>query len=256
MKTPQIVSVLFVSIIVMLLGAMYAFAAADPTAPTTLTKGATSTFDPDNYAAVNISALAGDISAVTIVGISQTRAWQGYYGNVSGYITLDDADNNTFYNWSVAEPRGQVYATLSNSPTWASVDCAVWAADAADFHTTYGINAGDYDNVTNTYNVTNHPDFQIASRTVTTCPTTYIWQSDVYQAANFPNFLLQDSTKVAAVDSWVFGTIMEDKDPAEKFDDLLCYNGQYCDFQLLVAEDGHGTDVDVTQYYFWVDFVG
>jgi hypothetical protein len=56
-------------------------------------------------------------------------------------------------------------------------------------------------------------------------------------------------------DSFVFGTIIENKDDSNKTD-ISCYNGDICDFQILVAEDGHGTDTQVTPYYFWVDLQG
>lgn len=244
------------SILLMLALAFSALAASEPKAPLYFTRGASSTMNETNFGTVQTDALAGNITQLTLTGISQTRSWQGYYGNVTGWITLDDANNFTFYNWSDAEPRGQVYASLvsAGTPNWPTVDCTNFSTEAATFDTKYSINPDDYDNVTNTYNVTNHPQFQIIDRNVSGCPTTYIWRDDLYQSNDFVNVLLSD-TNNAGTDRWVFGTIMENKDVSNKTD-KTCYNGELCDFQLLVAENGHGTDIAVTPYYFWVDITG
>lgn len=237
----------------MLLLAVTVLGEGEPTAPMSLVRGDSSTFDWSNFVPKSTVAQAGNITWLTIHGISQTRAWQGYYGNVTGTITLDDANNFTFYNWSAAEPRGQIYATLVNNPSWLDVNCFDHANNATNFHTTFGINVDDYDNVTLTYNRTDHPEFYIVNNSRTLCPTTYIWRDDLYQQEDFVNVLLWDATQ--GNNGWVFATMMENKDVGNKTD-ITCYNGDLCDFQLLVAEDGHGTDTATTTYYFWVDIDG
>jgi hypothetical protein len=74
---------------------------------------------------------------------------------------------------------------------------------------------------------------------LTDCPATAIWRDDNQQYEDFVNYLMWDST--GGNDSFVFGTIIENKDDSNKTD-ISCYNGDICDFQILVAEDGHGTD--------------
>jgi hypothetical protein len=245
----------------MLLCAALILAASAPTAPIVLTPGPSSTFNANNYPPLSVDAIAGNITSLTIEGISETRAWQGYWGNVTGYITLDDANNFTFYNWSAAEPRGYIYATLANrvgALSWLDVVCFDHPTDGNTFDTFYGIAADDYDNVTNTYTTTLNalPTPQtvyIVNNSFTTCPATTIWQSDNSQTDNFVNYLMRDTT--GGNDAWVFGTIIENKNISDRTD-LPCYNGEQCDFQLLVAENGHGTDLSVTPYYFWVDLSG
>lgn len=49
--------------------------------------------------ASNVSAIAGNITEIEIfVGSSGSQTWQGYYGNVSGGLSLGDASNNILYN--------------------------------------------------------------------------------------------------------------------------------------------------------------
>jgi len=261
MQALRTTTIFVLSVIATLFIATFVLAASAPTAPLSLVQGASSTFNELNYPALNVSAIAGNITWLTIEGISQTRAWQGYYGNVTGYITLDDVNNYTFYNWSAANPRGFLYATLASRPTvsWLDVNCfTANAADASTFQTFYNISQDDYDNVTNTYNVTLNtlPTPQvvyIVNNSFPDCPATTIWQNDLYQSENFVNYLMKDRT--GGNDAWVFGTILENKNISTR-QQIPCYNGELCDFQLLVAENGHGTDTAVTQYYFWVDLTG
>ena len=45
--------------------------------------------------------------------------------------------------------------------------------------------------------------------------------------------------------SVIFTSILEDSKEA--------FNGNLVDFQMIVPEDGHGTDTDVTPYYFFIE---
>jgi hypothetical protein len=238
-----------------LLGIGYA-EAADPAAPSALQPGVSHTFNPTNYVPQSHNAIAGNITALVVTAIGQTKAWQGYFGNVTGTITLDDAQNFTFYNWSSAEPQGQIYATLNSTITWSGVGCFNYsnttAANWATIENYYGIQTDDVDGVNETFSATSHPSFQVGSRTMTGCPTAYVFQSDAPQAANFVNVLLYDP---ALNDTgWIYTTIIENKTSGST-NDLLCYNGVACDFQILVNDDGHGTNVATTTYYFWVELL-
>jgi hypothetical protein len=240
------------------LGSMgFVVAATLPTAPNSLTASAPSTFDQSAYGPRSVEAIAGNITALVVTAIGQTKDWQGYYGNVSGSITLDDASNFTFYNWTSAEPRGQVYATLNSSIGWSGVNCFNYTNDSAAYWQTiesfYNIPNDGVDGVNETFNQTTHPSFQVGSRTMSGCPTTYVFQSDAYQQSNFANVLLYDPALNET--GWIYATIIENKTIGSSQNDLLCYNGVQCDFQILVNEDGHGTDTASTTYYFWVELV-
>jgi hypothetical protein len=215
------------------------------------------TFDESEYGPISLEALAGNVTAIRIHSVTQTKAWTGYFGNITATITLDDADNYTFYNWSSAEPRGQIYASLNDSVDWNIVNCFLFSdATGNDNWNTiesfYNIDYDDADGVNETYTTTGHPDFQIGSNTITGCPTSYIFRDDDPQTADFVNVLLYDDSNQGS--GWVYGTLIENKSNASGSPaDKTCFNGELCDFQLLVNEDGHDTDNGTTTYYFWVE---
>ena len=235
--------------------------AADPTAPRSLTASGPSTFIPGSYAPQSVNAIAGNITALAIEAVGQTRAWQGYHGNITGSITLDDALNFTFYNWSSAEPQGQIYATLNSSIAWSTIQCfnfsttgGVANANWLTIENYYGVGTDDPDGINETFAATDHPAFQVGSRTMDDCPTTYIFQNDAAQSTNFVNVLLYDNSSAVNQTGWVYTTLIEDKDVGVTTDNV-CYNGAPCDFQILVNDDGHGTNTAVTSYYFWVELL-
>lgn len=248
------ISILSVSMMLLLAGAV--LAQNDPTSPRGITASDPSTFDEGAYGVRSVEAIAGNVTALVIDAIGQTKAWQGYYGNITATITLDDGSNNTFYNWSATEPRGQVYATLNNSISWSSVGCYNFSAAGGlatwqTIESFYGIDTDDVDGVNETYSAADHPAFQVGSRTMAGCPTTYVFQGDARQTSNFANVLLYDNTTVSQT-GWIYTTLIEDK-TAGSTSDLTCFNGAPCDFQILVNDDGHGTDTAATTYYFWVE---
>ncbi|MDD9954112.1 MAG: hypothetical protein OXR66_07295 [Candidatus Woesearchaeota archaeon] len=239
-----------------LLACSFALAQNDPTSPSSIVVESTDTFDSNNYALQSLEAIAGNITSLTIHAIGQTKSWQGYYGNITATITLDDANNFTFYNWSATEPRGQIYATLNTSISWGDVDCFnftnLTSANESTMEAYYNIAVDDADGVGETYTATDHPSFDVVNKTITGCPTSYIFQSDTAQTENFANVLLYDSSINET--GWVYTTLIENK-TAGSGNDLPCYNGEECDFQILVNEDGHGTDLATTTYYFWVELL-
>ena len=81
----------------------------------------------------SIEAQAGNVTALNINHTRVTEAWQGYYGNVSGTVVLDDANNNSMYDWAIAIPSGEVFATRnSGSVTWSNIACAIYDNTSAE----------------------------------------------------------------------------------------------------------------------------
>src|SRR3989338_10660551 len=116
------VKMLSLVVIVIAVALFRIIALAQPEGPESMQRGA-SERKPD-YDPVVVQAQAGNVTALTINATRITERWQGYYGNITGTITLDDAQNNSLYQWQIASPQGEIYAVNhSTTPTWADVIC-------------------------------------------------------------------------------------------------------------------------------------
>ena len=218
--------------------------------------------DVSSYPPGQIEAEAGNVTELSLVGISTTLAWQGYYGNVSGILTLEDASGNVFYNWSAAEPRGEIFASVNNSIVWSNISCFNWTGQTINLSTEearYGIADTDSDGINETYtNAGLNSDIFIGSLNISgnasalgiTCHTTNPFQfgSQGSNLDNFENFLLQDGAGAL-----VFGGVIENNE-FNNITDLIGFDNNQHDFQLLVAEDGHqGQEDTTTDYFFWLE---
>ena len=76
-----------------------------------------------------IVAQAGNVTWLDIGHQQNTKKWQGFVGNISGELVLDDASNDTFYRWNLSTISGEVYASRNCSIDWNLVstqdDCDV-----------------------------------------------------------------------------------------------------------------------------------
>jgi len=108
-----------------------------PTSPQTLATNATSTFNRSNYAPRSVEAEAGNITQIIISGVTQTQTWQGYWGEVTGTITLDDAFNYTMYDWYVAEPQGEIFAASEEVIDWITISCFNYSNNGSEREYTY-----------------------------------------------------------------------------------------------------------------------
>ncbi len=215
-------------------------ASADPNAPTSLTTVQSSGRDLSSQAAQSINAQGGNVTEVNINALTQTRVWQGYYGNIDGEITLDNGNNVTFYNWSLTSVRGEVYATRSTTITWSNANCSNSTQRAAE-DTYIGRLATDGDSVLNTYNLTNHTAFTVGSFSVAanSCYSTRGFMNNASQTVNWSMVLLHDDTNI------IYASIINDS--------AVGFDGATHDFQLLVAENENAGSIGTTPYYFWVE---
>ena len=105
---------------------------ADPVTTETSTRGAVTS--PQSA-----QALAGNVTELTVYGGTVTQGWQGYFGNVSGSIVLEDGSGNPMYNWSLASPQGEVFASTNDSIVWSGVKCFNWTENGTALETTMNI---------------------------------------------------------------------------------------------------------------------
>ncbi len=176
----------------------------------------------------SLDAEGGNVTELNITATVSTERWQGYYGNVSGQLQLGDG-TDVFYDFSAATALA-VFASTSNSfdfsllnnVTAAAVDTA-WSYNsgndqAADIFTSYTANVS---------NVSTPPTVQL-----TTGAGNTVWNSTALS-----NGTTVDKTHFA------FGVNVSSSANA------VCFNGDTCDYELMVPADGLGTDT----YYFYVE---
>ena len=236
----------------------YAYAdATDPTGPQSITRDEDQRFDVSSWPSLEVGAEAGNVTKLTITSLTQTQAWQGYYGEISGTITLDDAHNYTMYDWALADPEGEIYASNGSSVTWSSIMCVNYSNDiSSDFalnlttlEDMFGMAESDVDGIDETFNesghlsdgTTDHPVVYVGTHTIAagTCPATDLYENDSSSGINFTEILLTDNSSI------IFTSIIEVN--------RMGYNSSTWDFQMLVGEDGHDGDDTVTPYYFFVE---
>jgi hypothetical protein len=220
----------------------------------------TSTFPPST-----VQAEAGNITELRLVANAITKSWQGYYGNISGTITLQDVLGNVFYNWTTAEPQGEIYASTNTTVSWLNIICFNFSGNSTftginltTEESRYGIQPNDADGIDETYTQASlDSNFFVGSRNITsvsatagtTCQSTNTFTYGLQGVTgDFENTLLTD-----LAGALVFTTLIEN-DQANNLTDKIGFNNNTHDFQLLVAEDGHdGQEDTTTTYYFWAE---
>lgn len=208
----------------------------------------------DSGTGAAVSAEAGNITELFINSTHVTTRWQGYYGNISGRITLDDAYNYSLYDWEIANPTGEIYAANQTSTVyWSDIMCFNYSANTTTGQVNInitnvetdlmGAGVNDIDGVNETFNVTytDATGFSVGGVTINTndqCKMTYLYVSDAYQQTDYKEVILTDNRSV------VWTALIEP-------DGTTGYDGNKWDFQMMVGEDG---DVSTaTTYYFYVE---
>lgn len=212
----------------------------------------------------SVDAQAGNVTALNIFGYSITQTWQGYFGNVSGTIELTDSNNNSLYNWSLVDPQGEVYASSNLSIIWTNIQCFNYTANGSygdesgmggatnlaglnltALETRFNVSKDDVDGVNETFTEFNHDLFYTANQqfSANECPSTHIFDSTGKGVdGNYEEVLLYEPVSTSVV----FAALLEESSVLG-FDDLDR------DFEMLVLENGHGTDIAATTYYFFVE---
>ncbi len=231
-----------------------------------VTSGSPQTAPADN--ASNASAFAGNMTYLGVSGFSVTQSWQGYYGNVSGTLELGDAAGNVLYNWTLAEPGGQVYASTNSTINWPTIQCFNFTANGTGgvsgetpgamnlkginltvLESMFGILPDDADGVNETFSFApggdghdlfyaNNLEFSAGE-----CLSAKSFNNAGTQGTNqFEEALLFEPT----TSSVLFASIIEEGT-------LNGFNNEDNDFQMLVLENGHGTNTAATTYYFFAE---
>lgn len=243
-------AVLFVAIFLIAIAVSSLIVFAQPQGPEGLFEGTDErkpTADP-----IMVQAQAGNVTALSINATRITSRWQGYYGNISGSITLDDAQNNSIYQWQLVSPQGEIYAVNdSKTVQWTQVICVNISALSANavnvtlsaLETSLGMSTNDADGVNETFNHTFTGSFQVGTRTINSasgCRSVSLYQNDGYTGDKFNETILTDNTSNHNV---IYTALLEQ--------DATGFSGSTLDFQMLVGENGDTEQA--TNYYFYVE---
>ena len=236
------------AILLIVIGISYVVAV--PVAPT-VTLISNSTKTPGSGGIVNYTSgdastpdkAGGYIYTVNLVAVSQNDRWKAYVGNVSGKLTLDDADDYTIYDWTVTTSiSGEVYATRSSgSITWSDINCSnlgnISLEEIAMNHT-----SNPNDNISATFNAQDNEEFYVGNVKIEAndCWTTNTYVNDSASVDNFEEALLHDGSNL------VYATIIEQDEAGYR-------NQTTYDFQMILPEKGISGWSSATAYYFFVE---
>lgn len=197
---------------------------------TTVTEGTQSESGGDT--ALSDNAEGGYINSLDIAGSTQTSMWQGYYGNVTGTLTLEDSSGNSMITWIYDDKGGEVFATTNQSADFTSI--AAQTATGADALLSYMDNATMSDSVADTFESTYGSNIEIGRTTIGSSSAAVVTLN-----TNFTEVILKDGA-----DSLIWTAIINPNKNG--------FDGVAHDFQMIVPEDNAGTSV-VTAYYFFLE---
>jgi hypothetical protein len=179
--------------------------------------------------AKNITAQGGNITRLNISASTQTIAWQGFAGNISGSIVLDDASGDRFYRWNLTNISGEIYASRNSTLVFTSIfavnDCTVDES----------LTGTRADRVNRTYskssNFVNFSVGAIAINTTTACAAYPFVNSSLQSSAKlFQNAILTPDGNLlngSQINNSIYAGILQDFFVAG-------FDFQHYNFQLLV----------------------
>jgi hypothetical protein len=236
-----------------------------PIPPDSLTADKSSSYNMTGNG-FQVPAQAGNITAIEIFDQRSTLFWQGYYGNVTGRIVLDDAANNTMYAWELATPSGEIYATNSSgSVNWDNLTCVNLTGGnenhringstlSVQFNMNTSVNPDEnvsLDSFNYTFNSTYTEILSVGNNKIGMwdtdtdhCSMLYTFVNRNWQQTQFRELLTFDNDSALVLVSFLENSINGFELGG---DDLH-------DFQLMVPEDGTpGREATTTSYYFYVE---
>ncbi|HLP79577.1 MAG TPA: hypothetical protein VK158_03010 [Acidobacteriota bacterium] len=177
---------------------------------------------------------AGNVTQINLSTEASTYRWTGIYGNVTGNIKLGDSGSNVLYEW-VARGR-YVYASTSPTIDWSSMA----AASISDVLGEYGfLGVNSVDNYSQTF------------------PFTATFYSDVIGNLTNVNYTL--TLNSSGGPTWETYSLT---DGAEivfagqvHADGNNSYSNELVNYQMIIPEDGTLSNVQPTEYNFWVELI-
>jgi hypothetical protein len=192
-----------------------------------------------------INTSGGSITTMVLNATSQNLRWKAYVGNVTGTLTLDDAADNSIFEWDITSITGEVYATrTSGTINWSGANCSnithMELENLALNHTNID------DNITSTFDSSTHEGFFVGTSEIlaNTCFAVNTFVNSTSQTESFEEVVLYDGT------NHTNGNLIY-ASPLEQ--DTYGFDNQTYDFQMIVPENGLATFTSSTAYYFYVE---
>lgn len=231
-----IIGTLLVAMTLMAVFAVVPAWAADPTNASTSVV-ANTTYSGASSAGSS-AAKGGNITEVDVTVASQTTKWQGFYGNVSGGISLKNSGATSMYDWS-GTVAGEVYATQDSA-----VNASEWAnltnKTGGQIDTVFSFTPGDADSATNTFTVTS-TEIDVGSNTISAAANSEVKTRASNGTATWETIALGDTTTTTKT-QFVFASVIRGSSTGDAYDSTTK------DFQMIVPV-ASGTET----YYFYVE---
>ncbi|MFH1306574.1 MAG: hypothetical protein ABIH83_02875 [Candidatus Micrarchaeota archaeon] len=185
-----------------------------------------------------VSAWGGNITRVNLTINSSTLHWQGFYGTISGTLTLAGG-NSTLRLWNASNITGQIYVSRDSNVNFTGINAT--SANLSQVDSAFSFLGGASDSAPNTGTDSANSAFSIG-------------QYRVY-ANTYPKILTRNSTGSSVWEQVVLRHSTDGDSEDFVFVGLVnssgvAYNGDSAHFQLIVPEDAAG-DASATTYYFY-----
>jgi len=180
-----------------------------------------------------VKAEGGNVTLVNVGARSQTRVWQGYFGEVNGNLTLEDASADLFFNWSVTNPDGEVYASRNSTMDFTTV------AGVTDCTVDETLTGPGRDKTSRTFalNATLTPAFEVGAISISSACQVFTHTSSA-PAFDFEEIII-NATGVTSIYT------------ARINSDTVGFDGATHDYQMIVPDD---PGVAIQTYYFFAEF--
>jgi hypothetical protein len=235
------------------------------------------------------SAAAGNVSQLTLTGSSTTQTWQGYYGNVTGMIRLDNAANQAMFTWRMPYPSGEIYASEISSVNWTSnnlrcyhfhnepsspgIFLDVWEYEQNSTAPSYaglGLTLQSVDGVDETFsnasNAPGYPNFYTGTKYWNgtggmaagspACPRTWL-----YNVSGRGGWTTNSYNTTAFTELMIWGNVHGPgaNNARPIYVGLIKqygskgFNGKTYNYEMIVPDNGHRGNTAPTTYYFYVE---
>jgi hypothetical protein len=215
-------------LIIAIIVAVIAFATAATAATTGMTVSHVANDTATVASADSVVAIGGNITNIDVDATLQSSNWAGFFGDVTGTLTLAGA-SNTFYSWGSIN-TGYILFANASTVNWAGGIAAGNGATITAEDTATGL-TGLTDSISNTF--TDTTDLSGATIGVTVGLGSPVSANSTSTGQDWPTYLL------TAGSTRLYGTTINQTG--------LDYAGNAADFQLLVPTGASRT------YYVFAD---